>query len=102
MIKNKNQLRIESVIDIFNEEVLQEVKDTLIKLSNLDKSINYKKLMFKRDQNLILDFTDYKSLKEFFKEIYYRKILIDRAEDIRKEFNNVLQVLQRYSPRNLE
>ena len=66
MIKNKNQLRIESVIDIFNEEVFQEVKDTLIKLSNLDKSINYKKLMFKRDQNLILDFTDYKSLKEFF------------------------------------
>ena len=65
------------------------------KLSNQEKIINYKKLSFKRDKNLKFDFSDYKSLKELFKEIYYRKIPIDRSDDIQKEYSNLLDALEK-------
>ena len=58
--------------------------------------------MFKRDRNLEFDFADYKSLKGFFKEIYYRKILIDRTDVIQQEFSILLDALERYKPRYSE
>ena len=41
-----------------------------MKLINQEKSINYRRLNFKRDKNLEFDFKDYKNLREFFKDIY--------------------------------
>ena len=46
-------------------------KNTLEKLNNQEKLINYQKLYLKGTSNLEYDFSDYKSLKEFFKAIYY-------------------------------
>ena len=68
----------------------------LNKLNNQEKSINYKRLNFKRDKNLEFDLRDNKPLKELFKGIYYWKLLIDRAEDIQKEFACVLTALEKY------
>ena len=46
--------------------------------------------------------TDFKSLKEFFKTIYYRKISTYRVEVIQNEFSNVLDALKRYSSKDSE
>ena len=100
--RDKKELGIKSIIDFFDKKPSQEVKDIFIKLNNLEISINYKKLIHKRDRNLEFDFTDYSFLKKIFKEIYYRKISIDRAEDIQKEFANVLDTLERYRPKDPE
>ena len=53
MIKNKEnkQLGIKSVIDNFDKEPSQEIKNMLIKFNNQEKIINYKRLSFKRDRN---------------------------------------------------
>ena len=61
MIENKDskQLGIKSVINIFHEELSQEAKNMLIKLNAQEKSIDYKKLIFKRNKNLEFDFRDY-------------------------------------------
>ena len=62
----------------------------LEKLNNQEKLINYKKLYFKGGRNnLDYDFSEYRSLKELFKAIYYRNIRIEKAERIRDEFNGV-------------
>ena len=69
MIGNKEnkQLCIKSVSDKSDEELPQEAKNVITKLNNQEKSINYKKLSFKREKKLEFDFRDYSSLKELFK-----------------------------------
>ena len=65
-------------------------------------SISYKRLNFKRDKNLEFDFRDYKSLKESFKDIYYKTFTIEEAERMQNEFDSVVNALEEYSPKNLE
>ena len=86
MIENKkdNQLGINSVADVFDEKLSLEAKNMLSKLSNQEEIINYRKLRFKRDKKLDFDFTDYVSLKQLFKAIYYRNLAIEDAEKAHK------------------
>ena len=104
MIENKDSkhLGIKSVTNIFDEELSQEAKNILIKFNAQERSIDYKWLSFKRDKNLEFDFRDLKSLKEFFKDIYYKNFPIKEAESIQQEFNAVLIALEKYKPRDSE
>ena len=45
-------------------------------------------------------FSDYKTFKELFRDLYYRTVTIDEAESKRDEFNVVLHVLKKYSPKH--
>ena len=66
------------------------------KLNNQGKLINYKKLNFEVGNDRVYDFSDYSSLKEFFRAIYFRKLTIEEVERIQDEFNVVLGVLKDY------
>ena len=46
------------------------------------------------------DFSDYKTFKKLFRDLYYRKMTIDEAELKQDEFNAVFDVLTNYSPIN--
>ena len=46
------------------------------------------------------DFSDYRTFKELFSDRYYRTITIDEAESKQDEFNTVLPVLKKYSPKH--
>ena len=46
------------------------------------------------------DFSDYKTFKKLFRNLYYRKMTIDDAELKQDEFNAVFAVLTNYSPIN--
>ena len=94
-----NQLGIKSIGYTVKEELSQEAKNMLKKLNNQEKLINYKKLYFKGGNNLDYDFSEYKSLKELFKAIYYRNIRIEKAERIQDEFNGVYGALEKYKPK---
>ena len=104
MIKNKkyDQLGINSAADMIYEKLSPEAKNMLAKISNQEKLINYKKLDFRRDNSLEFYFSDYRSLKELFKAIYYRKISIDDAEGIQEECKAILSALEGYNPRKPE
>ena len=98
--KNKDsQLGIKSIGYTIKEELSQEAKNMLEKLNNQEKLINYKKLYFKGGNNLDYDFSEYRSLKEIFKAIYYRNIRIEKAERIQDEFNGVYGALDKYKPK---
>ena len=58
----------------------QEAKNMLEKLNNQEKLINYKNLRFKGGNNVDYDFTNFSSLRELFRLIYYGEILIPVAE----------------------
>ena len=45
------------------------------------------------------DFSDYRTFKELFRDLYYRKFTIDEAESKQDEFNALLHVLKNYSPK---
>ena len=70
------------MIDVFGDELSQGAKNILYTLSNQEKSINYKKLSFKRDKNLVFDFRDYTSSGELFRDIYYKKFTIKETERV--------------------
>ena len=64
------------------------------------KITQYTKLDFRRDSGLEFYFSDYRSLKELFKAIYYRNLPIDKAERIQDEYETQLATLEKYRPRN--
>ena len=74
-----NQLGAKSIGYTVKEELPQEAKDMLEKLNNQEKLINYKKLSFRGGNSKDYDFTNFSSLRELFRTIYYRKILIPGA-----------------------
>ena len=102
MIENKDskQLDTKSVIIVFGDELSQEAKNILYAISNQQKNIDYKRLSFKRKKILEFDFSGYNSLKELFKDIYYKKLSIEKAEGIQEEFNVVLSTLKKYKPKD--
>ena len=104
IIENKkdNQLGTKLVTHMLDEELSQEAKNMLVKLSNQEKIINYTKLDFRRDSGLEFYFRDYRSLKELFKAIYYRNIPIDEAARKQDEYEAPLAVLEKCKLRNLD
>ena len=75
--KEKSQLDIKSVLNIFDEKLSQEAKNVLNTLSNQEKRVNYRELYIERDAGLKFDFGDYKSLKEIFRDIYNNNFSIE-------------------------
>ena len=95
--ENKDsQLGIKSIGYIVKEELSQEAKNILKKLNNREKLINYPKLSFTGRNKVDYDFSDYKSLLELFKEIYYRRITIEEDEAIQEEFDGAME---KYKPK---
>ena len=68
------------------------------KLNNQERLINYRKLNFTGGNKVDYDFSEYRSLKELFKAIYYRSITIEEAERIQVEFNAVIGTLKNHKP----
>ena len=98
--ENKDsQLGIKSIGYTVKEELSQEAKNMLEKLNNQEKLINYRKLNFTRGNKVDYDFSEYRSLKELFKAIYYRNITIEKVERIQEEFNSIIDALKNYKPK---
>ena len=77
----------------------QEAKNVLVKLSNQEKIIDYKKLSFKREKKLSFDFRGYRSLKELSEAIDYRNLSIDKTDRIQDEYEAQFAALEKYEPK---
>ena len=78
---------------MLDDELSQEAKIVLVKLSNQEKIINYTKLDFRRDSGLEFYFSDYRSLKKLFIAIYYRNLSIEDAESKQDDFMSIFNAL---------
>ena len=64
--------------------------------------MDYRKLKIRDGNNITYDFSDYKTFKELFRDLYYRNMSIDEAERRQDEFDGVLGVLSTYSTKKKE
>ena len=66
----------------------------------MQKDVNFKILKIKSCSNVDYDFSDYKTFKELFRDLYYRKITKDDAERKQDKFDEMLFHLNKYTQKN--
>ena len=64
------------------------------------KNVDYRKLKITGGNNVDYDFSDYKTFKELFRDLYYKKTTIDEVERKQDEFSAVIGALKKYTPRD--
>ena len=100
-VKNKVENKdIKEVTDFVDQPLSFEAKELINEIKTIQKNVDYRKLKIRGGNNTDYDFSDYKTCKELFKGLYYRKITIEEAEREQDEFNAIIGVLEDYTPRN--
>ena len=69
-------------------------------MKTIQKNVDYRKLKIKGGNNVDYDFSDYKTFKELFRDLYYKETTIDEAERKQDEIDGVIGALKKYIPRN--
>ena len=96
-IKNKTG-NIKEVTDFVKETLSLKAKEIKI----VQKDVDYRKLKIRDGNNITYDFSDYKTFKELFRDLYYRNMSIDEAERRQDEFDGVLGALSTHSTKKKE
>ena len=102
-IENKNKVKnkdIKEVTYFVDQPLRSEAKELIEKIKTMQKNVDYRKLKIEGVNMKNYDFSDYKTFKELFRDLYYRNTIIDEAESKQDKFNAVLHVLKNYSPKN--
>ena len=66
------------------------------------KNVDYRKLKIRDGNNVDYDFSDYKTFKELFRDLYYKETTIDDVERKQDEFNGKIDALENCAPRDNE
>ena len=96
--KNKTE-NIKEITHSFQESLGPEAKALIEEIKTKEKNVDYKKLKFTGDNDVTYDFSDYKTFKQLFEDLYSKKMTIDDAEMKQDEFNSILGVLSKYAPK---
>ena len=96
-IKNKTG-NIKEVTDFVKETLSLKAKEIKI----VQKDVDYRKLKIRDGNNITYDFSDYKTFKELFRDLYYRNMSIDETERRQDEFDGVLGALSTHSTKKKE
>ena len=97
--KNKTK-NIKEITDSFKEPLSSKAKALIEEIRTIQKNVDYKKLKIRGGNNVTYDFSDYKTFKELFRDLYFKKMIIDEAEIKQDEFNSILSFLSSYTPRD--
>ena len=97
VIKNKTG-NIKEVTDFVKETLSLKAKEIKI----VQKDVDYRKLKIRDGNNITYDFSDYKTFKELFRDLYYRNMSIDETERRQDEFDGVLGALSTHSTKKKE
>ena len=100
-VKNKVENKdIKEVTDFVNQPLSFEAKKLINEIKTIQKNVDYRKLEIIGGDKKEYDFSDYRIIKKLFRDLYYRTITIDEAENKLGEFNTVLDLLKTYSPKH--
>ena len=99
-MKNKAEENIKEVTDFVDQPLSLEAKELINEIKDIQKNVDYGKLKIRGGNNVDYDFSDYKTFKELFRDLYYKKIIMDDAESKQDEINGVMGALKAYAPRN--
>ena len=70
-VKNKD---IIEVTDFVNEPLSSKAKELTNEIKTIQKNVDYRKLKIRGGNNADYDFSDYKTFKELFRDLYYKKV----------------------------
>ena len=101
VIKNKTG-NTREVTDCVKEPLSLEAKGLIEEIKIIQKDVDYKKLKISGGNKTTYDFSDYKTFKELFRDLYYRNMTINKAERKQEEFDGVIGVLSAYSTKREE
>ena len=100
-VKNKVENKdIKEVTDFVNQPLSFEAKELINEIKNIQKNVDYRKLKIRGGNNTDYDFSDYKTFKELFRDLYYKKTTIDYVERKQDEITGVMGALKAYAPRD--
>ena len=99
-VRNKANENIKEVTDFVNQPLCFEVKELIEEIKNIQKDVDYRKLKIRGGNNVDYDFSDNKTFKELFRELYYKKTTIDYVERKQDEITGVMGALKAYAPRD--
>ena len=69
-VKNKD---IIEVTDFVDQPLNSKVKELINEIKTIQKNFDYRKLKIRGGNNVDIDFSDYKTFKELFRDLYYKK-----------------------------
>ena len=90
-VENKD---IKEVSDFVDQHLSFEAKELINEIKTIQRNVDYRKLKITGDDKKEYDFSDYRTFKELFRDLYYRTITKDEAESKQDEFNTVLNFLK--------
>ena len=99
--KNKTE-NIKEVTDFAEEPLSLEAKRLIEEIKFIQKDADQRKLKITGGNKTTYDFSDYKTFKELFRDLYYKNMEIDEAEGKQDEFDGVLDALRAYSAKKKE
>ena len=101
-VKSKANENIKEVTDFVDQPLSFEAKELIKEISTIQKDVDYRKLKIRGANNVDYDFSDYRTFKELFRDLYHKKTTIDDVEGKQDEFSAVISVLEGYAPRDNE
>ena len=85
-IKNKTE-NIKEATDLVEEPLSLEARELIEKIKPIQEDVDYRKIKITGGSNITYDFSDCKTFKKFFRDIYYRNMTIGGAERKPAEFD---------------
>ena len=98
-VKDKNKENIKEVNDFVDQLLSFGAKELIKEMKNMQKDVDYKKLKIRGGNNVDYDFSDHKTFKELFRDLYYKQTTIDNVEKKQDEITGVMGALKGYAPR---
>ena len=96
LLEAKNETKnIKEITDFVDEHLSLEAKDLIEEIRAIKKDVDYRKLKIRGGNNTDYDFSGYKTLKELFRDLYYKKITLDDAEANQIQIDTVLYHLNK-------
>ena len=71
-VKNKTE-NIKEVTDFVDQPLNFEAEKLIEEIKVIQKDVDYRKLKIRGGNNVDYDFNDYKTFKELFRNLYYKK-----------------------------
>ena len=70
-------MKTKEITDFVEEPLSLEAKDLIEEIRTIQKDVDYRRLKITGGNKVTYDFSDSKTFKELFRDLYYKKMAID-------------------------
>ena len=100
LLKTKNKTEnIKEVTEFVKKPLSLEAKALTEEIRSMKKDVDNRKLIIRGGNNVTYNFSNYKTFKELFRDLYFKIMTINDAEMKQNEFNSIIDALNNYFSR---